>query len=401
MAKDLNAFGGFNELVGMITKVEEGPKAVIDDEKPSTIKLSKSVENGEDDEEHESVDLTPGKNVTGKQQVKDTIENEDTDGDAGDGEDSDNQESEEETKETKKTTEEDSSSTEAVGLGEVEPELSEYFANQLIDKLGVELKDAKFEKLDDVIDLMTQVIEANSVPTYASPEVEEYDKYLKNGGTSLKDFYDAVYKEGIDPARVDLEREEDQKLVIETNLKNLGYKEDRIKKVISRYEDAEVLKDEAVDALENIKDFQSKKAKTLLADQEKEAVEANKRNQQFVDSVVKYVDGLKDIQGMQLDSKKKSEIVDYIFRVTPDGSTQFQKAYASDVVKNLVGSAVSLKYGDTLLTNNTKKATDAALNKVRDKLKASKGKRNTGSGSSQGLGKTSPNLSTLSSLIIK
>jgi hypothetical protein len=406
MAKNTDAFGGFNELVDMIIRTDKDPEDVTrKNDTTSTIKLSKSVDDDIDDEEKDTTDLTPGKD-SDKIPVKDSLDEEDeddtdTDGDADDGDDNEDKDDAEEVKGKKKTTKDTETSTETTDLGEVEPELSEYFANSLVEKLGIDVnKDTKFEKLDDVVDLMSQVIEANSVPTFASDEVEEYDTYVKNGG-NLKSFYDQVYANTVDPDRLDIEDEKDQKLAIEANLKNLGYKDDKIKKTIDRYTDAEVLKDEAQDAIESIKEFQVKKAKTLLATQEKERIEADKRNQVFVQNVMDYVNNLKDIQGVEVDSKTKKEIIDYIFRVTPDGSTQFQKAYASDVVKNLVGSAYYIKYGDSLLSKTSKKATDAALNKVREKLKASKGKRNTGSGGSQSLGKVSPNFSTLSSLIIK
>jgi hypothetical protein len=370
--KNTNAFGGFDELVDMITRVDKDPE----------VKTKEVTVDENEDEDEEAKEVTEEKVIEPPVKVP-----------------------EKPIKETEEVEEEEETpakgdETEEVNLGEVEPEISSYFATSLIDKLGIELnnKDLKFEKLDDVIDLMTEVIQVNSKPTFASPEVEEYNTYVQSGG-NLKSFYDAVYKDGIDPEKVDLESEKDQKAVIEANLKNLGYKEERIKKVIDRYSDAEVLKDEATDALESLKEFQVKKAKTLLADQEKERLADEKRNKDFFDDVIKYVNNLKDIRGVEVDSKTKKEIVDYIFRVTPEGTTQFQKAYASDVVKNLIESAYFTKYGDVLLDKTSKKATDAALNKVRDKLKASKGKRNIGSGS--GLGKASPNFSTLSSLIIK
>jgi hypothetical protein len=393
MAKNTDAFGGFDELVDMIMRNDNGPKDVTKkDDEPSGVKLSKSVDDDIDDDTS-STDLTPNKKGD-NMQVKDTLD----DDDVPEPKDDEDENVNEDVKDDK----EDKSSDETTDLGEVEPEISEYFANSLVEKLGIELedKDSKFEKLDDVIELMTKVIEANSVPTYANTEVEEYDQYVRNGG-NLKSFYDEVYAGGIDPNRIDIENEKDQKLAIEANLRNLGYKDDKIKKTIERYEDAEVLKDEAIDAVESIKEFQSKTAKTLLANQEKERIAADKRNKEFVDNVSRYVNDLKEINGVEVDSKQKKEIVDYIFRVGPDGMTQYQKAYATDVVKNLVGSAYYQKYGDTLLSKTSKKATDAALNKVRDKLKASKSKRNTGSGSTQSLGKASPNFSSLSSLIIK
>jgi hypothetical protein len=399
MAKNTEAFGGFDTLVDMIMRTEEGPKDVTKTDKPAGVKLSKLAEDDIDEEDNATTDLTPGKAAKEtKLQVKDTIEKEENEDD--DKEETDETEDETDVVEDTTDTDKDKGKIDTADLDEVEPEMSSFFATSLADKLGLELdKETKFEKLDDVIDLMSQVIEANSLPTYANEEVEEYDKYVRNGG-NLKSFYDQVYATGIDPERLDLEKESDQKLAIEANLKNLGYKDERIKNTIKRYEDAEVLKDEAVDAVESIKEFQAKTAKTLLANQEKERIATEQRNQQFVDNVITYVNNLKDIQGVPFDSKRKKDIIDYIFRVSPDGSTQYQKAYASDMVKNLVTSAYYMRYGDSLISETSKKATDAALNKVRDKLKASKGKRNSGSGGSQGLGRTSPNFSTLSSLII-
>ena len=371
MAKSTEPFGGFDALVDMIANIGDGPKVKTEEiEEIETV--DEEIEEVEDDEVAEEVEQPDDIEIPEppKKPIKKPVEEVETE-EIGDIED----------------------------LGEVEPEISSYFATSIAEKLGIELeKDSKFEKLDDVIDLMGEVIKANSKPAFANEEVEEYDQYVRNGG-NLKAFYDQIYKDSVDPEKVDLEDEKDQKAVIEANLKLLGYKEERIKKVIARYEDAEVLKDEAEDALESLKDNQVKKAKTLLADQEKEKQAIEKQNKEFFDNVVGYVDNLKDIRGVEVDSKTKKEIVDYIFRVQPDGSTQFQKAYASDVVKNLIESAYFTKYGDTLLNKTTKKATDAALNKVREKLKASKGKRNTGSGS--GLGKASPNFSSLSGLIIK
>jgi hypothetical protein len=287
-------------------------------------------------------------------------------------------------------------------VDEAEPEISSYFASTLIDKLGIELddKEKKFEKVDDVIDLMAEIIKENSRPEFANDEVAAYDQYVRNGG-SLKTLYEEIHKDSVDTTKLDLENEKDCKLVIETNLRNLGYKEEKIKKTIERYEDADVLKDEAEDAIEQINEFKIKKEKTLLANQEKERVEADMKNKQFFDNVVAYVNNLKDIRGVSVDSNAKKKIIDYIFRVTPDGSTQFQKAYASDAVKNLIESAYFIhpEFGENLLNKTSKKATDDAMKKVRDKLKASKGKRNSGSGS--GLAKTSPNFSSLSGLIIK
>jgi len=368
MANSNTAFGGFDELVDMITHVDKGPndKVQVKDTVVDTV-----------DDDDEPVATLKEDVVVDEPVVDDPTDDE-------------------------PVIDEPVVTDEPTDMAEVEPEVSSYFATTLIDRLGIELedKDTKFEKLDDVIELMDHVIRTNSKPEFANDEVAKYDQFVRQGG-NLKTFYDEVYKNSIDPEKVDLASTKDQKLVIESNLRNLGYKEERIKKTIERYEDAEVLKDEAEDALESIKEFQVKKEKTLLANQEKEAQETEKQNKQFFDNVVSYVNNLKDIGGIPIDVNSKKKIIDYIFRVTPDGSTQFQKAYASDAVKNLIESAYFIhpEFRENLLNKTSIKATDDAMKKVRDKLKASKGKRNTGSGT--GLGKASPNFSSLSGLIIR
>jgi hypothetical protein len=364
MTKNTTAFGGFNELADMITSINNIPKD--------------------------------------KEQVKDMVEDVDDDiAVINDDNDVDEPVIDEPVID-EPTTDDVDEPVDVTDIDEAEPEISSYFASNLIDKLGIELddKEKKFDKVDDVIDLMAEIIKTNSKPEFANEEVAAYDQYVRNGG-SLKTLYEEVHKDSIDTSKLDLDNDKDCKLVIETNLRNLGYKEEKIKKTIERYEDADVLKDEAEDAIEQVNEFKVKKEKTLLANQEKEKIEADKQNKQFFDNVVAYVNNLKDIRGVSVDSNAKKKIIDYIFRVTPDGSTQFQKAYASDAVKNLIESAYFIhpEFGENLLNKTSKKATDDAMKKVRDKLKASKGKRNSGSGS--GLGKTSPNFSSLSGLIIK
>jgi hypothetical protein len=54
---------------------------------------------------------------------------------------------------------------------------------------------------------------------------------------------------------LDVENETDQKLAVRDYLKLQGYTEEQISKKIQRYEDADVLEDEASDAIERLKEI--------------------------------------------------------------------------------------------------------------------------------------------------
>jgi hypothetical protein len=56
---------------------------------------------------------------------------------------------------------------------------------------------------------------------------------------------------------LDLEDESDQKVAIRDYLKLSGYNDEQINKKIERYEDADMLQDEATDAAEKLKEYKT------------------------------------------------------------------------------------------------------------------------------------------------
>jgi len=165
---------------------------------------------------------------------------------------------------------------------EYETEISSFFAGQLVKELGIDedFKDVKFENTGEVIELMKEIINENSTPNYASEEVEKYDEFVRNGG-DLKNFYKELYSNKLDLEAIDLEKDYDQRAIIRENLINQGYKEDKIKKIITRYEEAETLKEEGEDALELLKEHNIQNQQSLLEKQKKLGEEALKTQPKF------------------------------------------------------------------------------------------------------------------------
>ena len=253
---------------------------------------------------------------------------------------------------------------------EYESEISSFFAGELVKKLGVDAdtKDLKFDNIDDVIELMSEIVNENSKPTYASDEVEKYDEFVRNGG-NLKDFYKEVYSGKLDPSSLDLEKEYDQRAVIRENLLNQGYKEEKIKKMIGRYEESETLKEEAEDALDLLKEFNQKKQDTLLEEQRKNAEIARRQQQKFYEDVNTNIKAISNFRGFPISEKEKRELLQYAFVPDEDGITKYQKDLRSDVY-NILESAYFAKNRDKVKVDNVNKGETDAYKTLRDKLKA-------------------------------
>lgn len=259
---------------------------------------------------------------------------------------------------------------------EVEEEEPEYstdeativtdFFDSLSEKLGWDdIEDGdKPKTVEDLIDYFDEVIKENSVPQYASEEVEQLDNFVKNGG-NLKNYF-SIDNE-IDLDDIDLEDESNQKLVLKEFLKEKGFNAKQIEKKLTKYEEAGILEDESQDAAEALKDIRENKKQQLLKDQENAAKLAAQRQQEYFDTVVNEIKGMDSIRGVKIPEKDKRTLLEYIFKPTSDGMTKFQKDWSKSV-KNLIESAYFTMKGDTLVKAAEVKGQNAAINKFKNSL---------------------------------
>lgn len=241
------------------------------------------------------------------------------------------------------------------------------FFEALSDKMGWELdQDEEIPQTpEELVEYFQEVIEENSVPQYASEEVEALDKFVKNGG-NLKDYFQIDGELDLEDFEIE-DNEVNQKLVIKEFLKEKGFSSKQIDKKLTKYEDAGLLEDEATDALEALRDIREQKKQQLLEEQEKSANELKKRQQEYFNSVVTEIKGMDNIRGIEIPQKDKQALLEYIFKPTADGKTQYQKDYSKSV-KNLLESAYFTMKGDTLLKAAKSEGSTAAINKFKNSL---------------------------------
>lgn len=279
----------------------------------------------------------------------------------------DNEEEEEEEEEDNESNNDPNNDIDNNQGEDIESNAVTSFFEALSDKMGWELdEDEEIPQTpEELVEYFKDVIEENSVPQYASEEVEALDNFVKNGG-NLRDYFQI--DGDLDLEEINIEDSEvNQKLVIKEFLKEKGFNAKQIEKKLTKYEEAGLLEDEATDALEALRDIKEQKKQELLEAQEKRAKELKKRQQEQFNTVVSELKGMDNIRGIKIPQKDKQALLEYIFKPTADGKTQYQKDYSKSV-KNLLESAYFTMKGDTLLKAAKSEGSNAAINKFKNSL---------------------------------
>ena len=376
-------FGGFqalsDSLVGSgIPKNEEDIADVkeVDDIKDII---------GNQDEEEEEIE----EEVKPKKKPKVEVEEEE------ESEDESEEEEESDVDEIiKKNKTKDESVSEESDLAEFEPDIAKFFQDKLGEELGWEFdEEEKFKSVKELVDYMKGVVEESSRPIYANEEIEKLNEFVTNGG-KLEDYYKVLKPGGIDVDTLDINSDADLKLAIREKLILQGNKEDRIKKIISRYEDNDILHEEGEDAVEFLKDYKTQNSQRLLEDARNKAEQVKLQQQKFYSTVESNIKSLENIRGIKISSKDKQDLLDYIFKPDSEGITKYQRDYMTDV-RNLIESAYFTKQGDKLISTAKKTGTSDAYKDLHQKLKANKGKRHSGGAGGQGDSDSSDSLTNL------
>ena len=285
-----------------------------------------------------------------------------------------------EEKKTKSTSKKNKQETEEVEEEEENEEessqvtaLFDAIAEELSWEFTEEEEEDKPKTVEELVNYFKDVINEQSKPEYASEEVAKLDEFVRNGGR-LEDYF--TVSTDIDFENIDMDDENNQKLVLKELLAKKGYSDKQITKKIERVEDAGVLEDESKDAIEELQEIAEKEKEKLLEDQKKQKEEIMQRQQKFFDDVVGEIKSLDNIRGIKIPPKDKKELLAYIFKADANGKTQYQKDYSKSV-RNLIESAYFTMRGDTLLDAAKKQGTSSAIKNLKNSLRSTSVSKNT------------------------
>lgn len=221
--------------------------------------------------------------------------------------------------------------------------------------------------VEELVKYMEEVVDQNSKPTYADERIEQLDQYVKNGG-KFEDFYQDQQK-GLTYESIDLEDETNQKTAVRDYYKLQGLTDDQISRKIERYEDADMLEDEAADAVEYLKKYQSERLEEAKAQQEAQKQAYAKQTEEFMSNLNQSVGSLDNIRGISVPKEDRKALLDYITKTDAEGLTQYQKDFNGNLINNLLESAYFTMKGDALLGEAKRSGQTSAASKLRTMLK--------------------------------
>lgn len=365
-----NTLFGFEAITDIFS--EKGQNYVpeqeeeLDDEELEELK-KKSAENRP---------ATPGS----KNKKNETVEEDEEEEEVEEEEEETGEEEIVEEKKTKSTSKKNKQETEEVEEEEENEEessqvtaLFDAIAEELSWEFTEEEEEDKPKTVEELVNYFKDVINEQSKPEYASEEVAKLDEFVRNGGR-LEDYF--TVSTDIDFENIDMDDENNQKLVLKELLAKKGYSDKQITKKIERFEDAGVLEDESKDAIEELQEIAEKEKEKLLEDQKKQKEEIMQRQQKFFDDVVGEIKSLDNIRGIKIPPKDKKELLAYIFKADANGKTQYQKDYSKSV-RNLIESAYFTMRGDTLLDAAKKQGTSSAIKNLKNSLRSTSVSKNT------------------------
>lgn len=263
------------------------------------------------------------------------------------------------------TTEEDETSEE---VDPNEATVVGAFFDAFAESLNWDVADEeKPTSIDGIIKYIEDVVEENSKPEYADERVAQLDQYIKNGG-KFEDFY-SNQSQSISYDSLDMEDESNQKAVVREYMKLQGFNDEQINRKIERYEDADVLEEEAEDSLERLKQIKEIQLQQAQAEQEQARQAQEEQARQFMTDLNSSIASLDNIRGIAVPKEDRKALLDYITKTDADGLTQYQKDFNKNIVNNLIESAYFTMKGDSLLGNAKRSGQSSAVSKLRTIMK--------------------------------
>lgn len=229
--------------------------------------------------------------------------------------------------------------------------------------------DERPKSVEDLVNYMKTVVDSSSNPVYSNDDVAALDEYVRNGGR-MEDFLSQAGG-SMDLSNVDLTDERVQRSLVREFLSERGFTDQQINRKLEKYEEADILEDEAIDAVEALRDIREDKKKALLESQKNANEQMIQEQQKFYNSVIGEIEALTDIRGIQIPKTDKQALMDYMFKVDHDGRTQYIKDYSKHP-KHFIESAYFTMKGDALLSSAKKSGETSAVERLKNTLNSTK-----------------------------
>jgi len=192
-------------------------------------------------------------------------------------------------------------------------------------KLGYEVEGDFSEDYDGLAEYTTavgqQIANEQLEKIFATmPDVKEYYEYRANNGDPLK-YFEAQQAE-MDYHNVDIQNEAIQKRVLIDGMRQQGFGDEDIARMVESYEDAGILADNANIYLRQLQATQGQRKQQLLAQQEQEAVQQRAAAEEYWNNVQSTINQ-GNLKGMQIPTRQRGKFYEWMTTpVNEQGFTQ-------------------------------------------------------------------------------
>ncbi len=194
--------------------------------------------------------------------------------------------------------------------------------------------DGSVDKLAEALDMTKNNLKLEAVSAMWEMLPEDFKTILEyglSGGTDINAVKDVINKQ-VNLSKLNIENEDHQKVLVEEYLKKTTqYSEDKIKQRIRKLYDSDLLEEEAVEALKELKTLQEKERADLAqreVDKKKAEQDEIKKAYNVVQQVVK--------EKLEVSENRKKQIVDAVFTTGKyDGKNETSYIdYVDDLIRN-------------------------------------------------------------------
>ena len=212
---------------------------------------------------------------------------------------------------------------------------------------------------------LQSIVTRNSIPTYASAETQAFDEYVKNNGDP-KLFLDTMYGSA-DYSDLKVETEAQQRSVMAYSLKETHptWSAEKIKSKIDILAEKELLADEAVDAVPELKSIGEQRTANL-ATQKADRIQAleDKITTNNV-AITTAVNSAIEIAGYTPDQDEKNLFIQYMTIRDDAGTTKYDKELAEPGAKLAIAF---LRFKGVDAQSLMESVEDVATKRVKDAL---------------------------------
>lgn len=216
----------------------------------------------------------------------------------------------------------------------------------------------------EFVEFVTALIAENSVPQYASPELQQMDNFVRQGG-NLQSYIRSYAETNYDG--LDISNEQNQKYAVAEMLKLQGYPPEHIRKKVENYAKSGVLADEAQDAMAILKGYSQNTRQAQMQQQQQAIQQEQQMTNQMIQTTAQVLGNMNDVCGIPISFKEKKELFEYMFKLDNRGISQFMAEYSSSP-ESIIAAAYLTKHGQDALRSAEAQGQKKAIDKFRDQI---------------------------------